>query len=869
MPPQPRDEIGALARAVHGAADAAELATLGLRPEDVLDFSANINPFGPSPAVRAAVATASVRDYPDREAAPLRAVLAAWHSVAEDHIVVGNGACELIWLIALAFLRPGDRALVLEPTFSEYARSAQMMGATVVPCRASVDDEFRHRPEEVSRLLAETGPRVLFLANPNNPTGVLLAGDQVLEWARAFSDVLFVVDEAYLSFTSRAESILEAGRENVLVLRSMTKDFALAGLRLGYAVGDPRVIEALRRVRPPWSVSAPAQAGGIAALRDRDSLESSLSRLAEARAELVAGLTALGVKLLPSAVHYFLAEVGDADDFRERLLKQGMLVRAGTSFGLPEFVRVSPRTPEENAQLVAAWRTLSAPRPVVSSKRANTPSGARLLMIQGTSSSVGKSLLVAALCRMYRRRGVRVAPFKAQNMSNNAAVCGDGSEIGRAQAVQARAAGIEPTADMNPVLLKPEADSRSQVIVLGKTWQTLQAGSFYRRKEELWPTVTAALDRLRSQYELILIEGAGSPVELNLRSTDIVNMAVARHAQCPVLLVGDIDRGGIFPQLLGTLDLLAPDERALVRGLIVNKFRGDPRLFVDGVRILEERGGVPVLGVVPYLPKLAVPEEDAVALDHSVSAPATGIDIAVIQLPRIANFDDFDPLRAEANVRLRFVRSRAELGRPDAIVLPGTKSTLADLAWLRAEGLADATVRHAQAGGAVVGICGGYQMLGRTIRDLERVESAETEAEGLGLLPVDTVFARTKATFQAQARVLAGAGWLQPLTGQILTGYEIHMGRTEGASPWLEIVERNGAAVRQADGACGHEGRVWGCYLHGLFANEDFRRAWLATLGHRAGIVPVDPFEESIERLADAVEAALDAGRLQAISAFG
>src|SRR5947209_3678782 len=277
---------------------------------------------------------------------------------------------------------------------------------------------------------------------------------------------------------------------------------------------------------------------------------------------------------------------------------------------------------------------------------------ARGLMGQGASSSAGKSLLTAALCRIFARKGVRVAPFKAQNMSNNAAVCPDGAEIGRAQAVQAAAAGVAPSADMNPVLLKPEADARSQVIVLGRHWQTLRAATFYRRKEELWPVVTAALDRLRSAFDLVLIEGAGSPVELNLRALDIVNMAVARHARAPVLLVGDIDRGGIFPQLLGTLWLLEPEDRPRVRGLVVNKFRGDPALFADGVRILEERGGVPVLGVVPYLPALGLPEEDSVALDGASPRTAAAIDIAVIQLPHIANFDDFDPLRAESGVGL-------------------------------------------------------------------------------------------------------------------------------------------------------------------------------------------------------------------------
>jgi adenosylcobyric acid synthase len=491
----------------------------------------------------------------------------------------------------------------------------------------------------------------------------------------------------------------------------------------------------------------------------------------------------------------------------------------------------------------------------------------RVLMIQGTSSFVGKSLLTAALCRLFARRGVRVAPFKAQNMSNNAAVCADGTEIGRAQAVQAAACGIEPTADMNPVLLKPEADSRSQVVVLGRPWRTLRAASYYRRKEELWPVVTAALDRLRNSYELVLIEGAGSPVELNLRPLDIVNMAVARHAAAPVLLVADIDRGGIFAQLLGTLSLLEPDERALVRGLIVNKFRGDRALFADGVRILEERGGVPVLGVVPFLPALAVPEEDAVVLDATRPARAD-IDIAVIRLPHIANFDDFDPLSAERDVAVRYVQSPRELGTPHAIVLPGTKSTVADLAWLRATGLAEA-VRAARC--AVVGICGGYQMLGRFVRDPDRVESAVAETEGLGLLPVATTFAAEKATYRAKARVRGGPGWLSGAAGLDVDGYEIHMGRTDGGSAWLDITRRNGQATALPDGAVSADGRVWGCYLHGLFANVGLRRAWLDGLRGRAATRAAreTPLGESLDRLADAVEGAMDMAQLNAACGLG
>lgn len=502
---------------------------------------------------------------------------------------------------------------------------------------------------------------------------------------------------------------------------------------------------------------------------------------------------------------------------------------------------------------------------------------ARVLMVQGTASSVGKSWLVAALCRAFARRGWRVAPFKAQNMSNNAAVCPDGSEISRAQALQARAAGVEPVAAMNPILVKPEADSRAQVVVLGKPWRTLSAGEFYRHKAALWPVVTSALDRLRDEYDLVLIEGAGSPAELNLKHGDIVNMAVAKYAQAPVLLVGDIDRGGIFAQLLGTLWLLPPKEQELVRGFVVNKFRGDPTLFEEGIRILEERSGRRVVGVVPYIPDLFLPEEDAATLGEKPAPrehPPGVVEIAVVQLPRIANFDDFDPLAAEPDVRVRFVRSPAQVGRPDAVVLPGSKSTVADLQWLERTGWADWIRAFAAAGGHVVGICGGYQMLGEVIHDPEGVESPLSFARGLGLLPVRTTFRPLKETHQVRARVLGGPAWLASLAGSELTGYEIHMGRTETRAAWVEICARGPRPVRVLDGAVSPDGRIWGCYLHGLFYNDAFRRHWLAFVRqHRPAASLADNtaadalVEQSIDRMAAVVERTLDMAYIESLLA--
>jgi len=496
---------------------------------------------------------------------------------------------------------------------------------------------------------------------------------------------------------------------------------------------------------------------------------------------------------------------------------------------------------------------------------------ANVIMVQGSSSSAGKSMLVTALCRIFSRRGLRVAPFKAQNMSNNAAVCPDGAEIGRSQAVQAIAAGVFPTAEMNPVLLKPEGNAQSQVIAMGRPWRRVSAGEYYRHKSELWPLITQALEQLRASYDLVVIEGAGSPAELNLRAGDIVNMAVARYAQSPVLLVGDVDRGGIFAQLLGTVWLLDPSERALVRGLVVNKFRGDMALFEDGVRILEARGEIPVLGVIPFITDIAIPEEDSATLDTELSHPnhqRNDIDIAIIRLPRIANYDDFAPLAAETGVRLRYVSSRAALGTPHAVILPGTKSTIADLIWLREQGLDEAIRQLANQGAAVVGICGGYQILGRSIHDPQHVEASVDQTDALGLLPIDTQFDETKATHQIHAQLLGGPGWLNALAGSQISGYEIHMGQTASPHPWLRITHRSGCAVHFNDGAARADGRVWGCYIHGLFTNAALRRAWLTDLGwHGAddALLPMMDLQTSLDRLADHVEASLEMSQLESI----
>ena len=466
-----------------------------------------------------------------------------------------------------------------------------------------------------------------------------------------------------------------------------------------------------------------------------------------------------------------------------------------------------------------------------------------VLMIQGTMSSAGKSLMVAALCRMFNQEGLRVAPFKAQNMALNSFATRDGREVGRAQAMQAEAARVDVTVEMNPVLIKPEADAFAQIVVMGRPWDRLPAGEYMRRRAELWSIVTSALDSLRAEYDVVVIEGAGSPAELNLRRGDLVNMAIAEYAQAPVLLVGDIDRGGIFAQLIGTHMLLEESERALIKGFIVNKFRGEPRLFQDGVKILEERSGVPVMGVMPFVRDLRIADEDSVVLDEIPSPVHTGegqgkrLDVVVIRVPHMSNFDDFDPLRAEADVTLRFVDRVENLGQPDLLILPGSKTTIADLEFLRARGLADRVVDLARAGTPILGICGGYQMLGERIDDPLRVESNNPLVAGLGLLAIVTTFEAEKQTVRAHGNIVANRGLFAETRGLAITGYEIHMGQTQvHGEALVQLTRRGEDATNALDGATNASGWIAGTYLHGLFDNDGLRHALLANLAARKNV---------------------------------
>lgn len=451
------------------------------------------------------------------------------------------------------------------------------------------------------------------------------------------------------------------------------------------------------------------------------------------------------------------------------------------------------------------------------------------LAILGTGSDVGKSIVVTALCRLFRNQGINVAPFKAQNMSNNSYVTPEGGEIGRAQAVQAEAAGVEVHTDMNPVLLKPSRDTQAQVVLHGKPVGNYGAREYFSDTTSLRDEAEESLERLRAQYELIVMEGAGSCAELNLRDNDFVNFHMAHVSDADVILVADIDRGGVFAQIIGTLDILPPDDRARVKGILINRFRGDASLFDDGIRLIEERTQLPVLGLIPHFYDIDIDSEDGLPLDVIIDPKETlscsTINIAVIRLPHISNFTDFAPLCRDAQVSLHYLAKPRSLESYDLVLLPGTKNTRGDLEWLRETGWVDTLDQYTVSGGQLGGICGGYQMLGETITDPHAVEGPKGESTGLGLLPITTTLHKTKSVHRSEGFTY--------FDKQAVSGYEIHMGESRPlgeVKPFLRLHTRDGETIDTVDGARSDDGEIWGCYLHGLFDSSAFRYSFLQAL---------------------------------------
>lgn len=833
----------------------------GCAPDAVLDFSASLNPVGPPPWLGRELtrATAAVCAYPDPESTELLLAAGAHYQVSPGQVVAGNGASELIY--AAARLHQAGRAVIPVPAYGDYARACCLAGLEVeyLPL-----DESRNWALDLDRLrecLRE--PALVFLGHPNNPTGSTLPVSELRRLIQERPDSLFVVDESFADFTPGLPRFVRDRPANVVVLVSMTKFYAIAGLRLGLAFGTPELVMALRRQLPDWTVNSLAQRVGWRCLQDLPYGEYTRSEVGRLRGELAAGLGRLpGLKTYPSAANFLLYRLerrgGLVGSLAERLLRERIAIRPCENFqGLDErYFRVAVRSQTENDQLLRAMeRVLGMARPILRKPpRQRKPA----IMLQGTCSNAGKSVLAAALCRIFLQDGLRVAPFKAQNMSNNSFVTRGGGEMGRAQVTQALACRLDPDVRMNPVLLKPGSDTGSQVVVLGRAVGNMEASEYVRYKPSVFGTVKRAYDELSEGVDVMVLEGAGSPVEINLKHHDIVNMAMAEYADARVLLVGDIDRGGVYAALAGTLEFLTEAERARVLGLVLNRFRGDARLLESGNSAMYGHTGKPVLGVVPNIEHLGLPEEDSVSFKAGVypagcaSSRAGTVDIACIDLGHISNFNDLDPFFEEPDVRLRVVASALELGEPDAVILPGTKNTVADMRQLRDQGMVAAVL--ALVGRVeIVGICGGFQMLGREIDDPHGLETDQGRAEAFALLDLRTTLARDKTLTQIRGE--------HHESGQQVFGYEIHHGVTETLSvAAVPIIQGPHGPLGFSDPS----GRVWGTYLHGVFDHDGFRRWFINRLRVRRGLAPLDrpqvaySLEPALDKLASVVRRSLD-----------
>ena len=830
--------------------------------EEIVDFSANINPLGPPLWLRPVVARAldRVEHYPDPDMGLMRDAVAARWGVDREAVICGPGTDELMRALVRA-IRP-SLAVIPVPSYATYREASEAASIPVEEVAMTAPD-FRFPFDSIHETLrsataSSTQPVMVWCGSPNNPTGGVPDGTKMRTLTEAFPNVVFVFDEAFAPFVSDEAPAAASDDRNVVSLRSLTKVFAIPGIRVGYAVAPPPIAGAMRHELSAWPLSCVAEAVGSRCIADSEHPVATRALIDHERQYVTDALERLDVAVTPGAASFLLVRHSRFPDLADALLVRGIAVRECGSFpGLsPSYARIAIRTREDNDRLIDAFAQVLAPATgeAPASQRTSATSPARApraaaLMLQGTASNVGKSILTAALCRVLLQDGYTVAPFKAQNMALNSFVTLDGGEIGRAQAVQAQACRLEPDVVMNPVLLKPSSDVGSQIVLMGKPAGFLGAARFAERRERLWSTVRAAYDRLSAEYDVVVIEGAGSPAEVNLKATEFVNMGTAEYADATVYLVGDIDRGGVYAAFIGTMETFSNEERRRVGGFIVNKFRGDATLLTGAHDYVFDSTGKRVIGVVPYLGATGIPDEDSVSFKEEaprVTATTDQLRIALVNLPHISNFTDIDALRVEPDVFVARIDRIEELaaGGWDLVIVPGSKNVFSDLAWLRRTGIAAWICDHA-ADTPIAGICGGLQMLGSRIDDPGGFESSEpTTVRGLGLIPIITTFAESKTLSRVTARHVP--------TGTAVTGYEIHHGVSHASDAQACFERSDGVAI----GWRATDSLAWGTYLHGLFDADGFRRELLDELRTRRGWSAIEhptgySVESAIDRVAD------------------
>ena len=847
-------------RTGHGGNIHGVLREYGRKENQIIDFSANINPLGPPVWIRSLISREleQILHYPDPEYRLLTEAIAHFCGVPATTVVPANGSTELLYLLPKA--TGCSRAVIPVPSYIDYVKAARQGGMEVITIPMLEQTDFRLDFTELAKML-RAGDMVI-IGTPNNPTGTLVETAHILKLADDFPGVTLVIDEAFLDFVDGAHSV-GGLRDNIVTLNSMTKFYGVPGLRLGYGVFPQHVAERIRREMPPWTINCFAQSFGAMCLEDREYQEETIQAVRGLRQSLASQLGKMpSLHIYPGSANYLFLRLTNGETaprLASRLLEQGILIRCCDNYeGLDDtYFRVAVRTEPENRRLIEALTVCLGnhrSRPVKTRKP--TPA----LMFQGTSSTAGKSVPNAALCRILLQDGVRVAPFKAQNMSLNSYVTLHGEEMGRAQVVQAQAAKLDPDVRMNPILLKPNSDTGSQIIVKGKPVGNMSVLAYDRYKEIAWDAVKHCYDSLASEYQAIILEGAGSPGEVNLKRTDIVNMKMAAYAKAPVLLVGDIDRGGVYASFVGTMEVLEKWERDWISGFVVNRFRGQASLLESAHSYLLRHTGREVLGVVPYLSDLGLPEEDSVSFKAgSFARKSTQVEevrVGLVNFPHISNFTDVEPFLDEPDVTMTVINHPDELEDQDVVILPGSKNVIGDLRFLESKGFVGTIRRQAEKGCEIVGICGGYQLLGRTIADPLGIESSNLTVDGLGLLDLTT-------ELKAEKRLVRQRG-THLLSGMDVFGYEIHHGISEAGNGPPTLRFDSGSTC----GSASQDQRIWGSYLHGIFDSDTFRRWFLDTLRQRKGIPPlgriVAPYniEAALDRLAATVRDSIDMDRI-------
>lgn len=859
---------------------------MGINQADILDFSVNVRPDGMPDFLKASILK-NINElcaYPDPQANELKELCAKNYGFTPENFVFGNGSNELLYALAPALFEENyQHAYILEPAFSEYRfslekahieahtllhfLSPQMQNADFDLTSEYIKKEQEQRAQEIKNAVKTLPAKsIIVLANPANPTGFFIDTKELLAITEQKQDCFFVIDEAFIEYTNEKSllQILPALPQNILVLRSLTKFYALAGIRLGYLACHEDLAQKIQAKLPTWNVNSLAQHIAKILFTEQKQVAENYQKTNlqnhERKLDLYQKLAQIqGITLYASWANYILFSLDSAcPNFWQNLLTNHHIsIRNCANYnGLnnKNFYRAAVRFPHEHTKLCQAIENVLHTTPVPSKKK--TPA----LMLLGTSSNAGKSILTAGFCRIFTQDGYTVRPFKAQNMSLNSGVTIKGEEMGRAQIVQAKACNTEPDSKMNPVLLKPQTDIGSQIIVLGKPVCTSSAREYYKKKNELWKVVTKAYDELSEEADIMVLEGAGSPAEINLKENDIVNLKMAEYAEASTLLVGDIDRGGIYASFLGTWQTFSKQEEKLLTGFLVNRFRGDSSLLAPAHEYLEKATGKKVLGVIPYIKDIALPEEDMAGALWNMQKNAEQLDytdknrkldIAVVILNKISNHTDFEPLALEKHCLVRPVYSPEDMGTPDLIILPGTKSVVADLEALKENGLFD-KILSMVGKSLILGICGGLQMLGYDILDPLHIESNKEKTIGFDLLYLTT-------EFQKEKQLTLVENIKSPLNC-LVHGYEIHHAKSWEFERIVRPKNPITAYFRGENGTIhGYISRnVWATYIHGLFDDDVFRLRFINHVRTFKGLNPVSsctPYalETSLNKLADII----------------